>query len=220
MTRAAARVSIEEHMAKRRRWEEELEEEAERAGRPQLAQQLADLDEGKRAGVVEELQKGGGNRAFQQIIGGQLQRETAAAALPRIAKPFMKIGGIRGPSGVKGHEGEFELEENYELEVKTPTDVESGQPYAKRRYSDLKVVVRKSVGVTALRMAIARNDKIATIVLLSPVADGVETTTLKDVAVVGVKDLANGNVEVRFVFSEIEWDAGELTTIDTRRPPT
>jgi type VI protein secretion system component Hcp len=220
VTRAAARVSIEGHMAKRRRWEEELEEEAERAGKPQLAQQLADLDEGKRAGVVEELQKGGGNRAFQQIIGGQLQRETAAASLPKITKPFMKIDGIRGPSGLKGHEGEFELEQNYELEVKTPTDVESGQPYAKRHYSDLKVVVRKSVGVTALRMAISRNQSIATIVLVAPVADGVETTTLKDVLVVGVKDLANGNVEIRFVFREIEWGAGELMATDSRPPPT
>ena len=220
MTRAAARVSIEEHMAKRRRWEEELEEEAERAGKPQLARQLADLDEGKRAGVVEELQKGSGNRAFQQIIGGQLQRETAASALPKITKPFMKIAGIRGPSNVKGHEGEFELEGNYELEVKTPTDVESGQPYAKRQYSDLKVVVRKSVGVTALRMAISRNQSIATIVLVAPVADGVETTTLKEVTVVGVKDLANGNVEVRFVFRDIEWDAGELMAADSRTPPT
>jgi type VI protein secretion system component Hcp len=207
-------------MAKRRRWEEELEEEAERAGKPQLARQLADLDEGKRAGVVEELQKAGGNRAFQQIVGGQLQREAAPVALPPVTKPFMKVDGIRGPSPAKGHEGEFELEENYELEVKTPTDLESGQPYAKRRYSDLRVVVRKSTGVTSLRQAISRNQKIATVVLMAPVEDGVETTTLKEVFVVGVKDLSNGNVEIRFVFREIAWEAGDLMATDTRPPPS
>jgi type VI protein secretion system component Hcp len=206
-------------MAKRRRWEEELEREAERAGKPQLAQQLADLDEGKRAGVLEELQKAGGNRALQQVVGGQLQREAATVALPRITRPFMKIDGIRGPSSVKGHQGEFELEENYELEVKTPTDLGSGQAAGKRRYSDLKVVIRKSTGVTALRQAITTNQRIATIVLIAPVEDGVETTTLKDVYVVGVKDLGNGNVEIRFVFREIAWEAGELAASDVRAAP-
>jgi type VI protein secretion system component Hcp len=205
-------------MAKRRRWEEELEREAERAGKPQLARQLADLDEGKRAGVLEELQKAGGNRALQQVVGGRLQRE-AAAAVARITRPMMKIDGIRGPSGIKGHQGEFELEQNYELEVKTPTDLESGQPYTKRQYSDLKVVIRKSTGVTALRQAISTNQRIATIVLMAPVADGVETTTLKDVLVVGIKDLGNGNVEIRFVFREIAWEAGELTATDARPAP-
>jgi type VI protein secretion system component Hcp len=203
-------------MAKRRRWEEELEEEAERAGKPQLAQQLADLDEGKRAGVLEELQKAGGNRALQQIVGGQLQREAAAVSLPQITKPFMKVDGIPGPSTAKGHQGEFELEENYELEVKRPTDAESGQATGKRRYSDLKVVIRKSTAVTALRQAIATNKQIATIVLTAPVEDGMETTTLKDVFVVAVKDLGNGNVEIRFVFREISWEAGTLTATDTR----
>ena len=85
---------------------------------------LAQLDEGTRAGVLEELQRAGGNRALQQVVGAQaLQREAAQAAAPQIDRPFMKITGtasgvIRGPSKLKGHEGEFELVENYELEAK------------------------------------------------------------------------------------------------------
>ena len=221
MTPAAGPVSIELLMAKRRRWdEEELEEAAARAGKPELARQLADLDEGKRAGLVEQLQKGGGNRAFQADHRRAAPARDATAALPRVTTPTMKVDGIRGASAAKGHEGEFELEENYELEVKTPTDMESGLPYAKRRYSDLKVVIRKSTGVTQLRQAISTNKKIETIVLITPVADGAETTTLKEVYVVGIKDLANGNVEIRFVFHEISWDAGDLTATDTRRPPS
>jgi hypothetical protein len=67
-------------MARRRRWEEELDREAERAAKPPLARQLSVLDEGKRAGVLEELQSAGGNRALQQVVGGLLQRDTATTA--------------------------------------------------------------------------------------------------------------------------------------------
>jgi type VI protein secretion system component Hcp len=204
-------------MPKRRRWEEELEEleERERATKPQLSQ----LDEGKRATVLQELQRAGGNRALQQVVGAQaLQREAAtAAAAPRVTQPFMKIKGITGPSKVKGFEGAFELDKDYELEVSTPTSSETGLPTAKRRYSELKVVVRKSAGVTSLRQAIVGNQLLEEIVLVAPVEDAVETTTLSKASVVGVKDLGNGTVEVRFVFEKIIWDAGSITATDAPR---
>lgn len=220
-------------MGRRRRWEEELEEREPRA-KPQLAQ----LDEGKRAGVIEELQRAGGNRAFQQVVDGQaLQREAAPATAPtpRITRPFMKITTsartatsyagdksttveipsepIKGPSTVKGHEGEFELVENYELEAKSPRDKATGQATGQSQYSELKVVVRKSVGVTRLRHAFLNNEQLD-IVIMSPIEDGVETMALIKAAVVGVKDLPNGNVELRFVFEKVRWGAGELETAD------
>jgi hypothetical protein len=220
-------------MARRRRWEEEELDERERPAKPKLAE----LDEGTRAGVVEELQRAGGNRAFQQVVGGQSLQREAAAKLPatQITQPFMKVmtaaststsyaGGqttttttpgepIKGPSNLKGHEGEFELVENYELEAKSPRDKASGQATGQRQYSELKVVVRKSAGITRLRQALARNDLLE-IVIMSPIEDGIETTKLTGATVVGVKDLASGNVELRFVFQKIDWGAGGLATTD------
>lgn len=208
-------------MAKRRRWEEELERE----GKPQLARQLADLDEGKRAGVLSELQQGG-NRALQQVVAGpQLQREAAPISAPvRSSRPYMKIDGIRGPVEREGHKGEFELVEDYELEVKSPTDRSTGQARGKREYSDLKVVIRKSAGVTQLRRAITENRVIKEIVIVTSLSDDpkrpeFETTRLTGARVVGVKDLGNGNVEIRFVFENISWDAGELSAADKWSDP-
>jgi Type VI secretion system effector, Hcp len=227
-------------MPRRRRWEEEELDERERPAKPKLAQ----LDEGTRAGVLEELQRAGGNRAFQQVVGGKsLQREAApaTASSPRITRPFMKVtiaastgtsyaGGemttittpaepIKGPSTVKGHEGEFELAENYELEAKSPRDMATGQATGRRQYSELKVVVRKSVGVTRLRQALARSEPLE-LVIMSPIEDGTETMKLTGAVVVGVKDLANGNVELRFVFQKIDWGAGGLETEDAWVAPT
>src|SRR5918992_296047 len=126
-------------MPKRRRWEEELERELQRQGKPKLAE----LDPAKRAGVVEEIQRSSGNRAFQEVVGSQaLQREAAPTAAPaKVTQPIMKIKEIRGPSKLRGFEGAFELEQDYELEVKAPTDPHSGKAVGKRTYSDLKVVV-------------------------------------------------------------------------------
>ena len=75
-----AGVSIGPGMAKRRRrWEEELEREPEHSGKRQLAR----LDAAARAGVLEELQRAGGNRAVQQVVAGaQLQRDVATEARP------------------------------------------------------------------------------------------------------------------------------------------
>lgn len=217
MCAPGASVSIDGHMKKRRRWEEELEREAERSGEPELAR----LDEGTRASVLQELQRAGGNRALQQVVGGpQLQREAARAGVePSPTRPFMKIDGIPGPSRFKGHEGEFELEENYELDVKSSTDRSTGQATGKRQYSDLKVVIRKSAGVTSLRKAITGNEVIKEIVIVSALEDGLETTLLSGVRVVGVKDLGNGNVEIRFVFEKVSWEAGELTATDKWAEP-
>jgi phage tail-like protein len=65
-------------MRRRRRWEEEELEERERPAKPQLAQ----LDEGTRAGVLEELQRAGGNNAVQRVVGAQLQRDPTTAEKP------------------------------------------------------------------------------------------------------------------------------------------
>lgn len=66
-------------MAKRGRWEEEFEREPEDSGKRQLAQ----LDTATRAGVLQELQRAGGNRAVQQVVAGaQLQRDVATEARP------------------------------------------------------------------------------------------------------------------------------------------
>jgi type VI protein secretion system component Hcp len=201
-------------MPRRRRWEERLEREDE--SKPKLPQ-LADIDEGKRADVVEELQRAGGNRAFQQVLTEQrLQRETAASSVPSLTRtvPTMRIDEIPGPSKRRGYEGLFELEQQFELEARTPTERTSGQAYGHREYSDVKVVLRKSTAITQLRRALAENKVIKEIVITTPVEDGIETTTLKKARVVGVKDLGNGNVELRFVFHEITWDAGSLSASD------
>ena len=65
-------------MAKRRRWEDELERKQERSGKPKLA----DLDPGTRAGVLQDLQRAGGNSAVQRVLGAELQRDTATAEKP------------------------------------------------------------------------------------------------------------------------------------------
>jgi hypothetical protein len=75
-------------MARRRRWEEELEER-ERSPKPTLAR----LDEGKRVGVLEELQRAGGNSALQRVVGAELQRDTATATRPgRPSAPGAVLG--------------------------------------------------------------------------------------------------------------------------------
>jgi type VI protein secretion system component Hcp len=188
----------------------------------QQAPQLAGIDEARRAGVVEELQRAGGNRAFQQVLADQtLQREAAPKGVPSLAPtvPTMRIDGIPGPSKRKGLEGLFELEQQYELEARSPIDPATGRTSGRRQYSEVRVVLRKSTAITQLRRALAENKLIKEIVLTSPVEDGTETTTLKNARVVGVKDLANGNVELRFTFGEISWDAGSQSASDEWTAP-
>ncbi len=65
---------------RKRRGHEELE--PERSGKRQLAR----LDTATRAGVLEELQRAGGNRAVQEVVAGaKLQRDVAAPTRPSTA---------------------------------------------------------------------------------------------------------------------------------------
>lgn len=194
-------------MPKRRRWEEELERELQR--KPELAQ----LDEGKRAGVLEELQRAGGNRALQQVVGGQqLQREAAPKPTPVAAdeRTFMYVDGIRGPVIEKGREGAFEVI-TYELEMKAAVDKSNNANRGHREYSDVVVIIKKSSSLPAFRGALVENRAIEKIVFT-----GLEQTTLKDVRVVGIKDLADGRVQLSFSFTSIEWTAGDQSYADER----
>jgi type VI protein secretion system component Hcp len=188
-------------MKKRRRWDEELERELER--KPTLAQ----LDEGKRASIVEELQRAGGNRAFQQ-----LQREAAPQA-PVAAvdeRTYMYVDGIKGPLTDKAHAGAFDVI-TYELEMKAAVDKSNNSYPGHREYSDVVVVIKKSSALPALRQALVTNQKIEKILFT-----GLEQTTLKDVRVVGIKDLADGRVQLSFSFKSIEWTAGDQVFEDDR----
>jgi type VI protein secretion system component Hcp len=192
-------------MRRRRRLEEEELEEREHAAKPQLPQ-LAELDEGKRAAVLEELQSAGGNRAFQQVVAGQqLQRETAAAPVRDLAsdRTYMTVEGIKGPETWKKHEGQFEVEA-FELEQSVPHDPGSGLPTGVRRFSEAIVVVRKSSATPKFRQALGQNQVIKTITI----DDGIEVTTLSDVNVVGVKEMGAGKVQLRFVYKKIAWSSG------------
>ena len=189
-------------MAKRRRWDEELERELAR--KPALAQ----LDEGKRASVLEELQRSGGNHALQQ----QLQREAAPQA-PLAAvdeRTYMYVDGIKGPLTDKAHAGAFDVI-TYELEMRAPVDKSNNANLGHRQYSDVVVVIKKTTSMPAFRQALVNNEAIATIVFT-----GLEQSTLKDARVVGIKDLADGRVQLSFSFTSIEWTAGDKTFGDDR----
>lgn len=207
-------------MAKRRRWEEELEREAERSGKPELARQLADLDEGKRASVLEELQRSGGNRALQQVVAGQqLQRETAVkpTALPQETRTYMRIDGIRGPETRKGHEGEFEVHE-FNQELTTGTDPQSGLPTGKRQFKPVEIVIQKSSSLPALLAALSKNEVIKQVVIVEPVADTLMTTTLTGVSVRGIKYLPGGLVRLTLTFQEIDVSGGGQSFADQWSP--
>jgi type VI protein secretion system component Hcp len=192
-------------MRRRRRLEEEELEEREQSAKPQLPQ-LAELDEVKRAGVLEELQSAGGNRAFSQVVAGQqLQRETAATPVRELLaeRTYMTVDGIKGPETWKKHEGQFEVE-SFELEQSSPRDRATGLATGKRQFSEAIVVVRKSSATPKFRQALAHNQVIKTITI----DDGIEVTTLSDVTVVGVKEAGTGKVQLRFVYKKISWSSG------------
>ena len=46
---------------------------------------------------------------------------------------------------------------------------------------------------------------------------GLEQSTLKGVRVVGIKDLADGRVQLSFSFTSIEWTAGDQVFEDERK---
>jgi len=198
-------------MRRRRRFEEEELEEREQSAKPQLPQ-LAELDEGKRAGVLEELQSAGGNRAFSQVVSGpHLQRETAAAPVRELStnRTYMTVDGIKGPETWKTHEGQFEVE-SFDLEQSSPRDRASGLATGKRQFSEAIVVVRKSSATPKFRQALAQNQIIKTVTI----DDGIEVTTLSDVTVVGVKEAGAGKVQLRFVYKKIGWSSGGVEWSD------
>src|SRR5687768_12470269 len=116
---------------RRRRWEEELERELER---PTERAQLADLDEGKRAGMLEELQRAGGNRALQQVVGSQQLQREAAPTVPKLqqreTRTYMSVKGVPGPVLEKAHRGQFDVIK-FSHKVVSPRDSASGQPTGK-----------------------------------------------------------------------------------------
>jgi type VI secretion system secreted protein Hcp len=187
-------------MAKRRRWEEELEREVERAGKPQLAQ----LDEGKRAGMLEELQRSGGNRALQQVVAGpQLQRDEAAPKPSYSQKDwrsFMLVEDIPGPVAEKAHAGQFELKK-FSHKVTSPRDVSSGQPSGKRQHSPVTVILPTSEGTVPFRQAGIENKPIKKITIFRPN----QTITLTNATVSVFEDLDEDEVLLTFVYDEIEW---------------
>jgi hypothetical protein len=198
-------------MRRRRRLEEEELEEREQATKPQLPQ-LAELDEGKRAGILEEIQSAGGNKAFSQVVAGQhLQRETAPAPLREVSagRTYMTVDGIKGPEVLKGHEGQFEVE-RFDLEQEVPHDPGSGLPTGVRRFSEAIVVVRKSSATPKFRQALSTNQVLEKITI----DDGIEKTALSKVTVVGVKEMGAGKVQLRFVFKEVTWTAGDVEFTD------
>ena len=190
-------------MAKRRRWDEELERELER--KPALAQ----LDEGKRASVLEELQRAGGNHALQQ----QLLREAApqAPVAEVDERTYMYVDGIKGPLTDKAHAGAFDVI-TYELEMKAAVDKSNNANLGHREYSDVVVVIKKSTSMPRFRQALVTNEAIEKIVFT-----GLEQSTLKGVRVVGIKDLADGRVQLSFSFTSIEWTAGDQVFEDERK---
>ncbi len=207
-------------MAKRRRWEEELEREAE--SKPQLARQLADLDEGKRAGVLEELQRGGGNRAFQQAVGGrQLQREAAAAPsyTQRETRTYMSVDGVPGPALEKAHKGQFEVIK-YSHKTVSPRDSASGQATGKRQHSAVTVVLPTSEGTVPFRDAVTKNMVLPKVVVYRPS----QVITMTNVSVVEVEDLDEDKVLLKFVYQKIEWstpgEGGGQTATDDWVAPT
>jgi type VI secretion system Hcp family effector len=198
-------------MRRRRRREEEELEEREESAKPQLPQ-LAELDEGKRAGILEEIQSAGGNKAFSEVVAGQqLQRETAPAPLRDVSEGriYMTVDGIKGPEVRKGHEGQFEVEK-FDLEQEVPHDVTSGLPTGARRFSEAVVVVRKSTATPKFRQALSTNQVLETITI----DDGIEKTALSKVTVVGIKEMGAGKVQLRFVFKDITWTAGDVEFTD------
>jgi type VI secretion system Hcp family effector len=187
-------------MAKRRRWEEELERQVERSDKPQLAQ----LDEGKRAGMLEELQRGGGNRALQQVVAGpQLQRDEAAPKAvysQRETRSFMLVDGIPGPATERAHAGQFELLK-FSHKTTSPRDASSGQARGARQHAPLTVTLPTSEGTIPFRQALVENKPIKKITIFRPS----QTITLTNATVTVMEDLDDDQVLLAFVFQGIEW---------------
>jgi len=202
-------------MAKRRRrWEEELERGRGRPAKPNLAQ----LDPDTRAGVLEELQRAGGNRAFQQVVGGQqLQRQAVPARLPTAATAtaFMRIAEIPGPSKLAGHVGEHEVI-SLEHDVNVPMIQEVGdrQHAGHPRFSDLNVVIKKSTMTNRFTQFVMGADPIPKVEITSVLEDGTELMTLTGVHVRGIKERSEGGGPT-LVYLTLAYDEIRLVTRDS-----
>jgi type VI protein secretion system component Hcp len=211
-------VSIERNVAKRRRWEEELERELERQGKPKLAE----LDPEKRAGVVEEIQRSSGNKAFQQVVGSQQLQREAAPTVPKLqqreTRTYMAVKGIPGPVLEKAHRGQFDVLK-FSHKIVSPRDVASGQPTGVRRHSAATVVLPTSEGTVPFRDAVTKNLTLPEVVIYRPS----QTITMINVNVTEVEDLDEDQVLLKLVYEKITWstpgEGGGQTSEDTWAAP-
>ena len=100
----------------------------------------------------------------------------------------------------------------YELEMKAAVDKSNNANLGHREYSDVVVVIKKTTSMPRFRQALVTNEAIEKIVFT-----GLEQSTLKGVRVVGIKDLADGRVQLSFSFTSIEWTAGDQVFEDERK---
>ena len=209
-------------MGRRRRWEEELERELEGSAKPQV-QKLADLDEGKRAGMLEELQRAGGNRALQEVVGTQQLQREAAPTVPKIqqreTRTYMGVKGVPGPLIEKAHRGQFDVIK-FSHKVVSPRDSASGQPTGKRQHSAATVVLPTSEGTVPFRDAVTKNMVLPEVVIYRPS----QTITMVNVSVAEVEDLDEDQVLLKLVYEKITWntpgEGGGTTAEDTWLAPT
>jgi type VI secretion system Hcp family effector len=197
------RVSIDGHMGRRRRWEEELERELESPAKAQR-QGLADLDEGKRAGMLEELQRAGGNRALQQVVAGQQLQREAAPTVPKLqqreTRTWMSVKGIPGPVLEKAHRGQFDVLK-FSHKIVAPRDPATGQASGQRQHSAATVVLPTSEGTVPFRDAVTKNQILPEVVIYRPS----QTITMVNVTVSEVEDLDEDQVLLKLTYQKIAW---------------
>lgn len=209
-------------MGRRRRWEEELERELEKSPAKAQSQGLADLDEGKRAGMLEELQRAGGNRALQQVVAGQQLQREAAPTVPKLqhreTRTYMSVKGIPGPVLEKAHRGQFDVIK-FSHKIVAPKDVGSGQAVGPRQHSAATVVLPTSEGTVPFRDAITKNQVLPEVVIYRPS----QTITLLNVSVSEVEDLDEDQVLLKLTYEKIAWstpgEGGGQTSEDAWAAP-
>lgn len=205
-------------MPKRRRWEEELERELEREGKPKLAE----LDPAKRAGVIEEIQRSSGNRAFQQVVGTQSLQREAAQTVPKLqqreTRTYMAVKGVPGPVLEKAHRGQFDVIK-FSHKIVSPRDPASGQATGLRQHSAATVVLPTSEGTVPFRDAVTKNEILPEVVIYRPS----QTITMVNVTVSEVEDLDEDQVLLKLVYQKITWstpgEGGGQVSEDTWAAP-
>jgi hypothetical protein len=109
---------------KRRRWDLEPEREPGQSGKPPLAR----LDTASRAGVLEDLQRAGGNNAVQRVLAGaQLQRTPALKGGTYVATRWvLSIDGTTVPvRSIEGGVAQVEI-----VETRSPGGIGLKRPAA------------------------------------------------------------------------------------------